>query len=220
MSDSLSSNLAYLKASETVAISAETKRRRAAGEEIVDLSVGEPDFDTPKLVGEAGITAIQKGYTRYPPNAGIVELRTAIARNLSLMSGGRALNPDQSIAARHSADTNPVVVRNDIVMKNPFHSVETAAPKLKPSVPDMATPNSCRKNSNTGTTVRISIASQISLSPRSPPSRRRQSPCARNCRLIAVTRNRQISSSPQTPDTPPCNPPTGEIPEVESVDIA
>ena len=102
MSDSLSSNLAYLKASETVAISAETKRRRAAGEDIVDLSLGEPDFDTPKLVGEAGITAIQKGYTRYPPNAGIVELRTAIARNLSLMSGGRALNPDQIVISNGS----------------------------------------------------------------------------------------------------------------------
>ena len=102
MSDSLSANVAYLKASETVTISAETKRRRAAGEDIVDLSVGEPDFDTPKLAGEAGITAIQKGYTRYPPNAGIVELRTAIARNLSLMSGGRALNPDQIVISNGS----------------------------------------------------------------------------------------------------------------------
>lgn len=102
MSDSLSSNLAYLKASETVAISAETRRRRAAGEDIVDLSLGEPDFDTPKLVGEAGITAVEKGYTRYPPNAGIVELRTAIARNLSLMSGGRALNPDQIVISNGS----------------------------------------------------------------------------------------------------------------------
>ena len=84
MSESLSPNLAYLKPSETVAISNETRRRRAAGEDIVDLSLGEPDFDTPRLVCEAGIQAIQKGYTRYPPNAGIAELRTAVARNLSL----------------------------------------------------------------------------------------------------------------------------------------
>jgi aspartate/methionine/tyrosine aminotransferase len=102
MSDSLSSNLAYLKPSETVAISNETKRRRAAGEDIVDLSVGEPDFDTPKAACDAGITAIQKGYTRYPPNAGIVELRTAVARNLSLMSAGRPMNPDQIIISSGS----------------------------------------------------------------------------------------------------------------------
>jgi aspartate aminotransferase len=102
MSDSLSSNLAYLKPSETVAISNETKRRRAAGEDIVDLSVGEPDFDTPKVASDAGIAAIQKGFTRYPPNIGIAELRTAIARNMSLMSGGRAINPDQIVISSGS----------------------------------------------------------------------------------------------------------------------
>jgi aspartate aminotransferase len=105
MPDPLSSNLAYLKPSETVAISAETKRRRALGEDVLDLSVGEPDFDTPPAAAQAGIQAIQKGMTRYPPNVGIPELRTAIARQLSLMSGGRAVNPDHilvSSGSKHS----------------------------------------------------------------------------------------------------------------------
>lgn len=102
MADQLSSNLAYLKPSETVAISAETKRRRAAGEDVIDLSVGEPDFDTPKVAAEAGLQGIQKGLTRYPPNIGIAELRAAIARNMSLMSGGRALNPDQIVVSSGS----------------------------------------------------------------------------------------------------------------------
>jgi aspartate aminotransferase len=102
MSDSLSPNLAYLKPSETVAISNETKRRRAAGEDIVDLSVGEPDFDTPKGASDAGIAAIQKGYTRYPANIGIPELRAAVARNLSLMSGGRPMNADQIVISSGS----------------------------------------------------------------------------------------------------------------------
>ena len=84
MPDALSQNLAYLRPSETVAISNETKRRRAAGEDVIDLSVGEPDFDTPSVPAQAGIQAIQRGMTRYPPNIGIPELRTAIARNLSL----------------------------------------------------------------------------------------------------------------------------------------
>jgi aspartate aminotransferase len=102
MSDSLSSNLAYLKPSETVAISNETKRRRAAGEDIVDLSVGEPDFDTPKAASDAGIAAIQKGYTRYPANIGIPELRAAVARNLSLMSGSRPVNADRIVISSGS----------------------------------------------------------------------------------------------------------------------
>jgi aspartate aminotransferase len=102
MPDPLSINLAHLKASETVAISAETKRRKAAGEDVYDLSVGEPDFDTPVPIRQAAIEAINKGYTRYPPNIGISELRTAVARNLSLMSGGRAVNPDHMVVSSGS----------------------------------------------------------------------------------------------------------------------
>ena len=102
MPDPLSINLAHLKASETVAISAETKRRKAAGEDVYDLSVGEPDFDTPAPIRQAAIDAIQKGFTRYPPNIGLAELRTAIARTLSLMSGGRAVNPDHMVVSSGS----------------------------------------------------------------------------------------------------------------------
>jgi aspartate aminotransferase len=102
MPDSLSPNVQNLKASETVAISTETKRRRAAGEDVFDLSVGEPDFDTPAPVAQAGIQAIQKGMTRYPPNAGIAELRRGIAGQLSRMSGGRPVDPDQLVVSSGS----------------------------------------------------------------------------------------------------------------------
>jgi len=102
MPDPLSINLAQLKASETVAISAETKRRKAAGEDVYDLSVGEPDFDTPAPVRQAAIEAIQKGFTRYPPNIGLPELRTAIARTLSLLSNGRPVNPDHMVVSSGS----------------------------------------------------------------------------------------------------------------------
>jgi aspartate aminotransferase len=102
MPDALSSNLQFLKGSETVAISNETKRRRAAGEDVIDLSVGEPDFDTPPLIAQAGIQAIQKGMTRYPANIGIPELRAAMARRLSLLSGGRPVNPDNIVISSGS----------------------------------------------------------------------------------------------------------------------
>lgn len=102
MADPLSLNLAHIRPSETVAISAETKRRKALGEDVIDLSVGEPDFDTPAPIAQAAIQAIQKGQTRYPPNIGIAELRTAMARQLSLLSGGRAVNPDHIIISSGS----------------------------------------------------------------------------------------------------------------------
>jgi aspartate/methionine/tyrosine aminotransferase len=102
MPDPLSPNVQYLKGSETVAISNEAKRRRAAGEDVLDLSVGEPDFDTPAVAAQAGIQAIQKGMTRYPPNIGLVELRVAIARRLSLLSNGRPVNPDNIVVSSGS----------------------------------------------------------------------------------------------------------------------
>ena len=92
--DPLSANLSHLKASETIAISAEAKRRRAAGEDVLDLGVGEPDFDTPAPAAQAGVLAIQHGHTKYPPNAGLAELRKAIARNLSEHAGGRPIDPE------------------------------------------------------------------------------------------------------------------------------
>ncbi len=86
----------------TVAISQEAKRRKAAGEDVIDLGVGEPDFDTPTAAAQAGVLAIQRGYTRYPPNAGIAELRQAIARNLSQLSGGRTVSADHLVVSSGS----------------------------------------------------------------------------------------------------------------------
>lgn len=97
-----SANLAHLKASETVAISNEAKRRKAAGEDVLDLGVGEPDFDTPAAVAKAAIAAIEAGKTRYPPNVGIPELRRAMAGSLSAMSGGRAVDAERLIVSNGS----------------------------------------------------------------------------------------------------------------------
>ena len=93
----LSKNIEHLKPSETLAISQAAQQRRAAGEDVVDLSAGEPDFDTPRIAAEAGIRAIQQGKTHYPPNQGLLDLRAAIARHFSLLSGGRPVNADHIV---------------------------------------------------------------------------------------------------------------------------
>jgi aspartate aminotransferase len=101
----LSRNLEHLKPSETLMISQAAQQRRAAGEDVIDLSAGEPDFDTPRLAAEAGIRAIQQGKTHYPPNQGLLDLRAAAARHLSLLSGGRPVNADHLVVsngAKHS----------------------------------------------------------------------------------------------------------------------
>lgn len=102
MSFEPSANLAHLKASETVAISNEAKRRQAAGEDVIDLGVGEPDFGTPGEAAEAGIAAIRAGKTNYAPNVGTVELREAIAGALSRMSGDRGVDPGRLVVSSGS----------------------------------------------------------------------------------------------------------------------
>jgi aspartate aminotransferase len=100
--DPLSANLQHLKGSETIAINAEARRLRALGRDVIDLSVGEPDFDTPAPAAQAGMQAIQKGLTRYPPNPGIAELREAMAEHLSGLSGGRPVGADQIVVSTGS----------------------------------------------------------------------------------------------------------------------
>lgn len=81
-----SSNVESLQPSATIAVSSRVKQLIAAGEDILDLCVGEPDFPTPGFIAEAGIRAIREGRTRYTPAPGIPELRAAIAAELSRLS--------------------------------------------------------------------------------------------------------------------------------------
>jgi aspartate aminotransferase len=98
----LSPNLQHLETSATIAVSQEAKRRKAAGEDVIDLGAGEPDFPTPPIPSEAGIRAIKEGKTRYPTNEGILELRAAAAKHLSLLSGGRPVNADNVVVSNGS----------------------------------------------------------------------------------------------------------------------
>jgi aspartate aminotransferase len=98
----LSSNLQHLETSATIAVSQEAKRRKAAGEDVIDLGAGEPDFVTPPIPSDAGIKAIRDGKTHYPANEGILELRAAAAQHLSLLSGGRPVNADNVVVSNGS----------------------------------------------------------------------------------------------------------------------
>lgn len=74
----LAERLSSLKPSPTLSISQKAKRLKAEGHEIIDLSVGEPDFDTPDHIKEATHLALVKGETKYTPVDGILPLKKAI----------------------------------------------------------------------------------------------------------------------------------------------
>ncbi len=67
-----------IKPSPTLATAAKAKAMKAQGIDVVDFGVGEPDFDTPENVKQAGIRAVQSGFTKYTPAGGTDELKEAV----------------------------------------------------------------------------------------------------------------------------------------------
>lgn len=74
----LSKRVQSLTPSSTLAISAKAKELRDAGNDVIGLGVGEPDFNTPKYIIDAAKKAMDDGFTKYTPSGGIIELKQAI----------------------------------------------------------------------------------------------------------------------------------------------
>ena len=76
----LADALSRVKPSATIVMTQKARDLKAKGRDVISLSVGEPDFDTPDNVKNAAVDAIRRGETKYTPVSGIPELRAAIAR--------------------------------------------------------------------------------------------------------------------------------------------
>ena len=79
MSNQLSDRINNLPVSETLAMAAKARELKEEGKDIISLSLGEPDFNTPDFIKEAAIKAINDNYNSYTPVNGYAELREAIA---------------------------------------------------------------------------------------------------------------------------------------------
>jgi aspartate aminotransferase len=78
MTHPLSDRINSLPVSQTLAMAAKTRELRAEGKDIIGLSLGEPDFNTPDFIKDAAIEAINQNYSSYTPVDGYVELKEAI----------------------------------------------------------------------------------------------------------------------------------------------
>jgi aspartate aminotransferase len=83
----LSTRIKGISPSPTLTIDAKTKQMIQEGVDVVNFSVGEPDFDTPRHIKEAAIEAINQGFTKYTPASGTLELRKAICEKLARENG-------------------------------------------------------------------------------------------------------------------------------------
>ncbi len=83
----ISDRIKRMAASQTLAMSQKSSELRASGVDVINLSVGEPDFNTPLHIKEAAKKAIDDNYTHYPPVPGYMDLRQAVAAKLSRENG-------------------------------------------------------------------------------------------------------------------------------------
>ena len=83
----LSQRIQSLSPSMTIAISSLAQELKASGRDILSFSAGEPDFDTPNVIKESAIKAINDGYTKYTAVAGIPELKQAVVEKLKRDNG-------------------------------------------------------------------------------------------------------------------------------------
>ena len=79
----LAERIGRITPSATLAMTAKAAELREAGKPVINLSVGEPDFPTPKNIRLAGQRAIEEGHTRYTPGGGTMELKKAVVEKLS-----------------------------------------------------------------------------------------------------------------------------------------
>jgi aspartate aminotransferase len=83
----IADSLNRIKPSSTIAVSMKAQELKAQGRDIIALSAGEPDFDTPDNIKEAAIAAIRRGETKYTAVDGIAELKLAIAKKFKRENG-------------------------------------------------------------------------------------------------------------------------------------
>ena len=115
----------HLKPSETLAISAKAKALRAQGRDVIDFSVGEPDFNTPDNIIQAAEHAMAEGFTKYTQASGLPALRQAIADKLQ-RENGLHYEPDQiivSCGAKHALYNLAMVLvdpGDEVIIPGPY----------------------------------------------------------------------------------------------------
>ena len=132
----LSQYIDRVQPSPTMAISAKAAAMKREGIDVIALSAGEPDFDTPQHIKEAGISAIAEGFTKYTsPPSGIIELKEAVCRKFA-EDNGLAYSPDEVIVncgAKHSLYLAVAAVLNpgdEMIVPTPYWVTFTEQPKL------------------------------------------------------------------------------------------
>src|SRR5690606_39013881 len=136
----LSDRINNLSTSQTLAMAAKARELKAQGKDIISLSLGEPDFNTPDVIKEAAKKAIDENYSAYPPVDGYVELKEAICNKFK-RDNGLEYKPSQivvSTGAKQSLYNIAQVMLNDgdeVILPAPYWVSYVEIVKLSGGVP-------------------------------------------------------------------------------------
>lgn len=120
----LSNRILNMAESETLAMTAKARELKAQGKDVISLSIGEPDFNTPEVVKEAAKKAIDDNFTHYPPVPGYPDLREAISAKF-LRDNGLEYKPEQIVVSTGGKQALYQVVQ---VLVNPGDEVIIPTP--------------------------------------------------------------------------------------------
>ncbi|NLS95155.1 MAG: pyridoxal phosphate-dependent aminotransferase [Planctomycetaceae bacterium] len=140
MSLSISRIVQALEPSATIAMATKAKELKARGETVYDLSLGEPDFDTPLHIRQAALEAMEAGHTHYTQSGGLPELRKAIVEAYQA-THGLVYAPTQVVVsngAKHSLHNVFTVLLNpgdEVIIPAPYWVSYAELVKLTGAVP-------------------------------------------------------------------------------------
>ncbi len=120
----LSDRINNLAESQTLAMTKKSRELQAAGKDIINLSIGEPDFNTPDFIKEAAKRAIDNNFTHYPPVAGYLDLRKAISEKFK-RDNNLTYAPDQIVVSTGAKQSIANVI---LSMINPGEEVIVPIP--------------------------------------------------------------------------------------------
>lgn len=138
----LSKKAQQISASVTLAITAKAKKLKEEGIDVVSFGAGEPDFNTPENIQEAGIKAIKDGLTRYTPASGILNLKEAVCKKFKI-DNNLNYRPSQiviSSGAKHSLYNTLMAICNsgdEVIVPIPYWVSYPELVKLVDAIPVM-----------------------------------------------------------------------------------
>lgn len=136
----LADRILYLDESATIKMAQLSRELKKNGKDIIDLSLGEPDFNTPENIRQAAKNAIDEGFTHYTPVAGYLDVREAVSKKF-LRDNGLAYTPEQiviSTGAKQSIINAVLCLVNpgdEVILPSPYWVSYHAMVKLAGGIP-------------------------------------------------------------------------------------